>query len=328
MRKVDQKNPPKPCDYFDMIGGTSTGGLIAIMLGRLHMSVEECRDAYRELSDKAFCLKKGWVKPSLKAPLYWKLRDRFDSDALERGIKRIIVAALKKRPENQSVSKEELESSLLKEENPKCKVFVTATSAAMPDRTTILANYASNRWPEDLLNTTKIWQAARATSAAPTFFTSVQIGLDEECFQDGATGANNPVYQVWSESRDIWGSEGSLEDNLQCLVSIGTGISTVKSFGGNLAAIGKTLKDLATETEKTADNFLRQYTELHTDHRYFRFNVLSGLEGIGLQESKKRSQIVTATRRYLASEENKKQLEFCAMSLQSRECKIDFPLKK
>ena len=28
---------PKPCDYFDLIGGTSTGGLIAIMLGSLGM---------------------------------------------------------------------------------------------------------------------------------------------------------------------------------------------------------------------------------------------------------------------------------------------------
>lgn len=26
MLQIDEKNPPKPCDYFDMIGGTSTGG--------------------------------------------------------------------------------------------------------------------------------------------------------------------------------------------------------------------------------------------------------------------------------------------------------------
>jgi patatin-like phospholipase/acyl hydrolase len=26
MRKVDADHPPKPCEYFDMIGGTSTGG--------------------------------------------------------------------------------------------------------------------------------------------------------------------------------------------------------------------------------------------------------------------------------------------------------------
>lgn len=26
MEQIDPDDPPKPCDYFDMIGGTSTGG--------------------------------------------------------------------------------------------------------------------------------------------------------------------------------------------------------------------------------------------------------------------------------------------------------------
>lgn len=54
MATVDPDSPPKPCDYFNMIGGTSTGGLIAIMLGRLQMTVDECIEAYTSLSDKVF----------------------------------------------------------------------------------------------------------------------------------------------------------------------------------------------------------------------------------------------------------------------------------
>lgn len=39
-KKLDQT--PKPCECFDLIGGTSTGGLIAIMLGLLGMVSPFC----------------------------------------------------------------------------------------------------------------------------------------------------------------------------------------------------------------------------------------------------------------------------------------------
>ena len=35
--KMEADETPPPCEYFDLIGGTSTGGLIALMLGRLGM---------------------------------------------------------------------------------------------------------------------------------------------------------------------------------------------------------------------------------------------------------------------------------------------------
>ena len=45
---------PKPCDYFDLIAGTGTGGLIAIMLGRLRMNLVDCMEVYVRMTRKVF----------------------------------------------------------------------------------------------------------------------------------------------------------------------------------------------------------------------------------------------------------------------------------
>ncbi|KAH8921367.1 FabD/lysophospholipase-like protein, partial [Atractiella rhizophila] len=47
-----------PCDFFDLICGSSTGGWIAIMLGRLRMSVRECIEAYVRIAEVVFANKK------------------------------------------------------------------------------------------------------------------------------------------------------------------------------------------------------------------------------------------------------------------------------
>jgi patatin-like phospholipase/acyl hydrolase len=84
MELIDPENTPKPCEYFDMIGGTSTGGLIAIMLGRLEMGIDECIAKYTELSDKLF--KKYQHRVSWKL----KVQGRFDSEILAQEVRSLL----------------------------------------------------------------------------------------------------------------------------------------------------------------------------------------------------------------------------------------------
>ena len=53
-RAPKREEIPKPCDYFDLIAGTGTGGLIAIMLGRLRLDVETCMDVYVRMTKRVF----------------------------------------------------------------------------------------------------------------------------------------------------------------------------------------------------------------------------------------------------------------------------------
>ena len=63
----------------------------------------------------------------------------------------------------------------------------------------------------------KIWEAARATSAAPTFFKRIEIGR-EQPFIDGGMGRNNPSKVVLDEANTLFKARP-----VGCLVSIGTG---------------------------------------------------------------------------------------------------------
>lgn len=52
--KGELETEPLPCDVFDLITGTSTGGLIAVMPGRLHMTIDECTQQYKVVGEKVF----------------------------------------------------------------------------------------------------------------------------------------------------------------------------------------------------------------------------------------------------------------------------------
>jgi predicted acylesterase/phospholipase RssA len=184
-------------------------------------------------------------------------------------------------------------------------------------RTVCLASYSSPRSDNsDLLNATTIWQACRATSAATTFFDPIAIGPFNELFVDGALAANNPVYALWNQAQDVW--DNQLPVSLKCLVSIGAGFPGLNPVRDDVLGILPTLTNLATETEKTAQQFLSDKRHLDDEGRYYRFNVDHGLEEIGLEESKKMDQIAAVTRLYVESQY--RQMKACANNIARREC--------
>jgi hypothetical protein len=76
-----------------MIGGTSTGGLLAIMLGRLRMNVKDCERSYAELSGAIFAPRRSRADVVGRGLDFLKANGRFDECLLEESIKSKIVAA-------------------------------------------------------------------------------------------------------------------------------------------------------------------------------------------------------------------------------------------
>ena len=168
----------------------------------------------------------------------------------------------------------------------------------------LLRSYPPTRESTDLYHVTKIWEAGRATSAASSFFDPIAIGSLGQEFLDGGTGANNPVLQLWNEAADIFcdGSSSRLYKDLRSIVSIGTGISDLTDFGDDPLAIAKTLLDMSTETQTTANDFHRAHSDLDDEGKYHRSNVARGLATIGLEEADEAKRIKELTDAYLTEQ--------------------------
>jgi hypothetical protein len=186
----------------------------------------------------------------------------------------------------------------------------------------VFPSYYSKTWGSAMLDRVRIWEAARATSAATSFFEPLTI--DGKVFSDGATGANNPIYELWTEASSLYscGNNWKLEDHLKCLISIGTGVPSLKPFGPGIADVAAALKAIATASESKAQQFQRQYPSLVRNSVFFRFNVAHGLEDVGLEESSRVGDIESSTDRYCASASVMQQIESCVETLKRRPCEL------
>ncbi|EXA53703.1 hypothetical protein FOVG_01433 [Fusarium oxysporum f. sp. pisi HDV247] len=287
--------PLEPWQMFDMIGGTSTGGLIAIMLGRLRLSIPECKKAYMDLSEKAFT-PKNFISRQIGVAT---VRSKFWAEPLEDAIKSLIG--------------DDWESKLLRDDDPVCKVFVVSH---LQDYTThaVLRSYRNFRKPRATLDAMRIWQACRATSAALTFFDSIII--DGSTYSDGGLLYNNPVQLVHGEASEVFPNQEQL------IISLGTGMGRPRVFDPHLFNVAQLLGDLASETERTADDFYRRDDgKAAKAGQYYRFNV-PDIGEVGLEEVKKLKEIKDLTERYLEGAELGQKINSCAERLAGGAYKI------
>lgn len=156
-----------------------------------------------------------------------------------------------------------------------------------------------------------IWQAARATSAAPTFFDPITF-TNGVTFCDGALRDNNPISALIHEVDTEFPSR-----QISAIVSLGTGVAASISIGKGLASIAKACVKISTDSEKKAEDFLESYCNENGRFRnkYFRFNVSRGLQDVGLEEWQKHDIMWSNTLSYLGKPEQRAKLSSCAQQL-------------
>ncbi|KAF7925221.1 hypothetical protein EAE99_006085 [Botrytis elliptica] len=274
-----------PADYFDMICGTSTGGLIALLLGRLRFSTSEAIRCYASLGKEIFKNKrsKSWYGYA------------FESSNMERAIKNLLEVIYGYGHGDDRMLADEEES------RHSCKTFVCAVSSSHVegDPTKFRTwSVAKNRSPN-----CKIWEAARATCAAPRFFQSIFIeenGIARE-FVDAGLGCNNPIKQLISEAK----SEFAQTRPVACILSIGAGIPKALGFTRPKLLMEKVapmslvnvLTGMATSTEKEAAEMEEKYGNI--PGVYYRINVGRDIGDIGLEELEELEQVASHTIAYL-----------------------------
>ncbi|KAJ7438583.1 hypothetical protein FB451DRAFT_1378166 [Mycena latifolia] len=262
---------PAPCDYFEVIGGSGTGGIIALMLGRLRMSISASILAYEKLRPEP---KRGSA-------------EKFKASQLEATLRQIFG------------------EEKMKDVSPHaCKTFVCAMhesnlNAGIPEL------FRSYNTPEEPALNCRIWEAARATSATPGLFKPMEIGRGgvRPKYMGGGVWNNNPTSLVVAEAQKMYPSQPVI-----LVVSVGSGHPDTIQIprSPSLTAFAKTLKGIATDCERIHEDNARRFSS--SPNTYVRLNVLQGLQDFEQQHWGRSSEVSTHTRVYLGTEDAKSKL--------------------
>jgi uncharacterized protein len=198
---IERRTGKRIAELFDLVGGTSTGGLLALGLLKPGGDGPEYRaldlvDLYAEEGDVIFdtsALRKIVTGGGL-------FEERYDERPLER--------LLRDRYFGETRTSEAL-----------AELVITSYDLRASHPFIFKRSYARERDDWDY----PMWWVARSTSAAPTYFEPFlipqQLPTDvDHVLVDGGVFANNPALCAYVEALDIWGADAEI-----VVCSIGTG---------------------------------------------------------------------------------------------------------
>ncbi|HMO15756.1 MAG TPA: patatin-like phospholipase family protein [Pirellulaceae bacterium] len=188
-------------DYFDFIGGTSIGAVIAAALST-GLSLDEVRSFATENLSRFF-------QP---ASIWKRFRHKYSAE----GLNQCLI---------ENFGEVELGSSKLK------TLVMIVLRNASTDSPWIVTNNPLAKYNDasrlDCNLRLPLWQLLRGSAAAPTFFPCERIRLDANDFQfvDGAgTIANNPAFQLFLQATlPAYGLKWPTGPDKMLLISVGTG---------------------------------------------------------------------------------------------------------
>jgi predicted acylesterase/phospholipase RssA len=182
------------------------------------------------------------------------------------------------------------------------KAFVCAVEASNQAAAQRFRAYECGDGDVEWLKDCKIWEAARATTAAPVYFKDITLrrGEFEKRYVDAAIGYNNPTEVLLDEAARVF----YRTRKLGAVVSLGTGtrsrsLVSPQEVGHITYAIGaaKTMKDVTVDTEavhRRVQNIFKDVTST-----YFRFNLPDGAAKVKLNGYKQMGMLKEMTASYL-----------------------------